>query len=71
MFLCIQKTGSPRGSVYGVCSRVCSTGTHEDGGRAGAGGGTEDGEGHDGEGGSLGGGGGGWTAEVEEEWEER
>lgn len=41
MFLCIQKTGSPRLSVYGVCSSVCSRGTHEVEGRAGAGGGTE------------------------------
>lgn len=69
MFLCIQKTGSPRLSVYGVCSRVCSTGTHEDGGRAGAGGGTGIGEEQDG-GGSAGGGGGEWPVEEELERQE-
>lgn len=70
MFLCIQKTGSPRGSVYGVCSRVCLTGTHKDEGRAGAGGGTEEGEERDGEKGSVGGGEGWWPAEGGGEREE-
>lgn len=70
MFLCIQKTGSPRLSVYGVCSSVCSTEAHEDGGRAGAGGGTEEGVEQDGGGGSVGGGG-GWGTAEEGETEER
>lgn len=60
MSLCIQNTGSPRLSVYGVCSKVCSTGAHNTGGGGRGGGGTDESEELREDIGS-GGGAGGWT----------